>query len=223
LVYLIEHRDRVATKQELVSVLWGGRFVSDGVLSDTIYEARRALGEEPRAVNFIKTLHGRGYQFQFRPVHVIETESAPPVPERYSAHLLWLGGLTPLPEGQNFIGRHPNCVVVIDSSRASRHHARVVVSSDAAVLEDLGSKNGTILNGKLLSAPTTLSDGDMIEIGGVALRFHGWRHELSTESQTAAMASQSSGRGTENSAAVLPPTSPQRDNRRRKRAVTRSH
>lgn len=66
------------------------------------------------------------------------------------------------------IGRGDDCHVVIDDRRASRRHARVTQTEDGYVLEDLGSKNGTFLNGQPLVAPTVLRDGDEIGIAFAA-------------------------------------------------------
>jgi predicted component of type VI protein secretion system len=66
------------------------------------------------------------------------------------------------------MGRGEDCHVVVDDRRASRHHARITQTADGYVLEDLGSKNGTYLNGQLLTAPTVLKDGDEISIGFAA-------------------------------------------------------
>jgi DNA-binding winged helix-turn-helix (wHTH) protein len=180
LVYLIEHRERVVTKQELFTQLWGDRFVSEGALSAAVYQARRALGEEASEQRFIRTLHGRGYQFQFDAVQL----AAPAVPGAastdFDVYLAWAGGPTPLRGGENGIGRDPASVIVIDDSRVSRNHARIVVSSDGAVLDDLGSKNGTQLNGSPVTAATRLSEGDVIEIGGLALTLRSRRADLAT-------------------------------------------
>lgn len=180
LAYLIEHRDRVVSKEELVAEIWEGRFVGEGALTEAIHETRRALGEDANHAVYIKTLHRRGYQFLFRPVQVLTGENVARRAEASSAFLLWTGGPTPLQEGVSFIGRDPAAVVVLDGLRVSRHHARVVVSSGTAIVEDLGSKNGTALNGKRLSVPTSLSDGDVIEICGVALTFRSVLSNLST-------------------------------------------
>jgi DNA-binding winged helix-turn-helix (wHTH) protein len=179
LAYLVEHRDRVVTREELLSEVWRGRFVSDGVLSLTVHEARRALGEDAHRGTFIKTLHGRGYQFLWRPVEELAGEE-PPRREAVVAYLQWAGGQTPLPEGAHFIGRDATSTVVLDSLRVSRHHARLAVSSSATVVEDLGSKNGTLLNGVRVSQPTSLCDGDVLEICGVAIRFRLAGSDLST-------------------------------------------
>ena len=73
-------------------------------------------------------------------------------------------------DGPNVIGRAPDATITYDVAGVSRHHARIVVSRDGVTLEDLGSKNGTYLQGKrITSAP--LSDGDEIQIGKVRLIF----------------------------------------------------
>lgn len=63
LVCLIEHRDRVVTKQELLDSLWPGEAVSDSVLPRCIAAARRALGDTRTKQRVIATSHGRGYRF----------------------------------------------------------------------------------------------------------------------------------------------------------------
>jgi hypothetical protein len=66
------------------------------------------------------------------------------------------------------IGRSEDCQVIIDDRQASRYHARITQTEDGYVLEDLGSKNGTFLNGQPLKAPTVLTDGDEIGIAFAA-------------------------------------------------------
>jgi DNA-binding winged helix-turn-helix (wHTH) protein len=63
LAYLIQHRDRVVTKQELFEHLWPEQFISEAVLSYCIMAARKAVGDSGRAQRVIKTLHDRGYRF----------------------------------------------------------------------------------------------------------------------------------------------------------------
>ena len=62
-VYLIEHRSRVVSKDELLERLWAGKYVTESTLTRAVYEARRALGDDSREQRIIKTLHSRGYQF----------------------------------------------------------------------------------------------------------------------------------------------------------------
>lgn len=61
--YLIEHRDRVVPKSELLDAVWGDRFVSESTLSTRINAARRALDDDGSRQAVIKTVFGRGYQF----------------------------------------------------------------------------------------------------------------------------------------------------------------
>jgi pSer/pThr/pTyr-binding forkhead associated (FHA) protein len=64
--------------------------------------------------------------------------------------------------GEFDLDRETRRVLWIDAPTVSRRHARIVVTEGTAVLEDLGSKNGTHLNGVRLTAPVTLADGDEI-------------------------------------------------------------
>jgi hypothetical protein len=62
------------------------------------------------------------------------------------------------------LGRGGDCDIVIDNRQVSRHHARLTATTDGILLEDLGSKNGTHCNGKLVVDPLLLQDGDVIQI-----------------------------------------------------------
>jgi DNA-binding winged helix-turn-helix (wHTH) protein/pimeloyl-ACP methyl ester carboxylesterase len=63
LVHLVEHPDRVVTKEELLDSIWGDRFVSESALTSRIKAARRAIGDDGQAQRLIRTHHGRGYRF----------------------------------------------------------------------------------------------------------------------------------------------------------------
>lgn len=62
------------------------------------------------------------------------------------------------------VGRDAGCDVMIPSRQVSRNHVRLLVSSEGTSIEDLGSKNGTHLNGETLSDIELLNDGDVIQI-----------------------------------------------------------
>ncbi len=69
------------------------------------------------------------------------------------------------------IGRGGSSDVVINDSFTSTRHARVFVRDGQYWLEDLGSTNGTYLNGVPLKKPVVLADGDDIRVGGVTFQF----------------------------------------------------
>ncbi len=68
------------------------------------------------------------------------------------------------------IGRAPGQEVVIADDFVSQHHARAVPTPQGPVLEDLGSTNGTVLNGKPLTRPSVLVSGDVVEIGTTSMK-----------------------------------------------------
>jgi DNA-binding winged helix-turn-helix (wHTH) protein len=63
LAYLIEHRDRVVTREELLDNLWKGKVVTDAALSARLKDARKVVHDNGTKQAVIKTIHGRGYQF----------------------------------------------------------------------------------------------------------------------------------------------------------------
>ncbi len=85
--------------------------------------------------------------------------------------------------GENVLGRDEEATAWIDSPLSSRRHARIVVAEGRATLEDLGSKNGTRLNGERLSSPTVLADRDEVRIGDVVLTFRGLPGAAPTETE----------------------------------------
>lgn len=68
------------------------------------------------------------------------------------------------------IGREPGLELVIADDFVSQRHAQVVPGPDGPVVEDLGSTNGTLLNGKRLAAPARLASGDEVSVGAVRLK-----------------------------------------------------
>jgi DNA-binding response OmpR family regulator len=73
----------------------------------------------------------------------------------------------PLPAECTILGRAPECDLVIEGRLVSRQHAAISRSGTSYILEDLGSHNGTTVNGQRLSGRWVLRDGDRIELGGI--------------------------------------------------------
>ncbi|GAP20228.1 FHA domain-containing protein [Leptolinea tardivitalis] len=65
------------------------------------------------------------------------------------------------------IGRDPTCSLVIPDRQVSRIHARLSLTPQGILLEDLGSKNGTFANGELIIDPVILNDGDEVQVAMV--------------------------------------------------------
>ena len=63
LLHLVEHRDRLVTKAELLDAIWGDRFVSESALTSRLKAARRAVGDDGQQQRMIATVHGVGYRF----------------------------------------------------------------------------------------------------------------------------------------------------------------
>ena len=63
LVYLVRHRERLVSKEELMDQVWGGRFVTESAVTSRIKQVRRAVGDDGTEQKVIRTLHGRGYRF----------------------------------------------------------------------------------------------------------------------------------------------------------------
>jgi TolB-like protein/Tfp pilus assembly protein PilF len=63
LAYLVEHRERVVTKDDLIASIWGGRAVSDTALTSRIYAARKAIGDTGRDQKLIRTIARKGLRF----------------------------------------------------------------------------------------------------------------------------------------------------------------
>jgi len=87
-------------------------------------------------------------------------------------------GVQRLPVGSYVLGRGTDCDIVVPSARASRKHARIVVAEDGATLEDLGSANGTHVNGVQIDKRQLLRHDDFIVIGETGLEIE---YESDTE------------------------------------------
>lgn len=88
--------------------------------------------------------------------------------------IVLLGGKAtahPIGEGETVLGRHPACTIQLDSNTVSRRHAQVIKDGQSYFVEDLGSGNGTFLNGKQIAGRTQLNHDDRIKLGPVLLRF----------------------------------------------------
>lgn len=106
------------------------------------------------------------------------TISAPPQPIVLSApaasspQLVDASGRTfALAEGSNVVSRESGGIVLAGEATVSRRHAEVVRTGTVAIVRDLGSTNGTFVNGVRVSGEQSLRPGDQVQFGAVSLRY----------------------------------------------------
>jgi hypothetical protein len=96
-----------------------------------------------------------------------------PLAHQFAAYLKDGANVYPLHIGMNSVGRMPDNDVIIRDECVSRRHCAIVVHSNfVCELHDVASKNGTLLNGRKIPAPTKLQAGDQITLCSRRLTFH---------------------------------------------------
>jgi DNA-binding winged helix-turn-helix (wHTH) protein len=164
LAVLVESRPKALSKHDLQERLWPGTFVVEKNLTNLIAEIREALGDNSADPRFIRTVHRFGYACRESPA-----ASGGDKGEQQTARfrLTWTGGHAALGEGEYILGRDPDLELFLDSPSVSRRHARLRIAAGQAMLEDLGSKNGTFVGNRRIESPARLAAGDSIRIGSV--------------------------------------------------------
>jgi DNA-binding winged helix-turn-helix (wHTH) protein len=165
---LLARRPEAVSRRDLQERLWPGTFVSDGSLTGLMTQIRQALQDPPRQSRFIRTVHGFGYAFSGTAME----QAVPALRGHRGPCVVWDRRVLPLEKGENVLGRAEDAAVRIDAPGVSRFHARIVVTEAGALLEDLGSKNGTYLGDRRLEGPAPLAEGDVFSLGRQALLFH---------------------------------------------------
>ena len=182
LALLIEARPGAVSKADIHDRLWQGVHVTDANLPNLIGELRAALGDDARGPRIIRTVPRFGYAF----CPAVKPERPPGERTRVGGdfvyRLIWGPREITLDPGENLIGRDNQAIVWIDDERVSRRHARIVVGQNGAVIEDLGSKNGTYLEGRKIRAAVSLSNKETVKIGPATLTFRVMRRTGSTRS-----------------------------------------
>ena len=112
-----------------------------------------------------------GATMAYAPEPAPEPEPEPtPQPRREQAVLLWEGRDVSLDQGVTVIGRSSGCDIVVDDPNVSRRHAEIRRLGEGYSLVDLGSTNGTEVNGQRVGE-TSLMNGDVIGVGTTRLTF----------------------------------------------------
>jgi len=183
LCLLVAASPQVVTKEQLLDGIWPGTFVVESGLNVLVGEVRRALGDSASTPRFVRTAHGRGFAFAAAVARLDGPPTVPPAsapargPQESTGFWLMDGRRRfALANGENRVGRDPRCGVWLDDSGISRQHAQLTLDATRgrAVIEDLGSKNGTFVRGQRTAGPTPLRDGDVVAFGDVELTYRQW-------------------------------------------------
>ena len=173
LTALVEAPGDLVTREDLCTRIWpdGVHLDFEHGLNKAVHRLRQALGD-PRRARVRGALSRRGYRF-IAPIEARgQMSTADSQMERKSRfRILWGLRVFPLRDGANFVGRGEGTDVVVESVTVSRRHARIVVEGDHATIEDLASKNGTLVDGRRVTEPTALVDGSAITTGSEQLIF----------------------------------------------------
>ncbi len=169
LTHLLVHRDRLVTHDELRSHLWPGIVVAQASIGRLAKETRKLVGDTGEQQHTISTRRGYGYQF-VAPVEELSgplrdrSAQAPPDDGRdanttvvessdgalaLSVHWLWPRDFVVRLNHDRVlvIGRVEGCDLVLGGQSLSRRHARLVPDGPVWLIEDLDSRNGSLING----------------------------------------------------------------------------
>ena len=176
LAILLERRPAVVDKDTLRDRLWGATSVVDANLNNLASEIRAVLDDDPQQPRFLRTVHRVGYAFCGPATQ--DHGASTPVDRPPRVWIVWKDRTIVLVEARTVIGRDPDSAIWIDVPGVSRRHACIRLTGDtprpAAVIEDLDSTNGTFVEGRRVTAPVALEDGDAIRIGDATLTFRAW-------------------------------------------------
>jgi DNA-binding winged helix-turn-helix (wHTH) protein len=176
LVILVKHKPNAVSHQQLHAELWPGVHVSETSLAAIVTQVRKALGDTSDDGRVIRTLHRIGYAFVGDAR--IDGHAAPMA---RVCRLIWRRKVLDVTAGQSVIGRDRGCAVQIDADSVSRQHARLHVNGAEVSIEDLGSKNGTWVDGERIRGAVPLVDGHTFRLGSETVRFEFAMDERATK------------------------------------------
>jgi DNA-binding winged helix-turn-helix (wHTH) protein len=167
LLILVRNQPNAVAHDQLHAALWPGIHVSETSLAALVTQLRKALGDTSDDGRVIRTLHRVGYAFIGEAIVTGHT----PVTGAPASRLIWRGESYEVPAGESVIGRDRACAIRMDADSVSRHHARLHVTERGVSIEDLGSKNGTWVEGERVHGTVLLTDGMVFRVGSETVRF----------------------------------------------------
>ena len=181
LCLLVAHRPKALAKSDLQERLWPATFVVEKNLANLVGEIRDALNDDPSNPQFVRTVHRYGYAF--REAAGSAATGQPSGRGGVSFRITWASGRVTLDEGEHVLGRDPNVQIYLDAPGVSRRHALIKIAAARATIEDLGSKNGTLVGDQLVNGSRSIDDGDVITVGSVKLTVRALQTPHSTETE----------------------------------------
>jgi DNA-binding winged helix-turn-helix (wHTH) protein len=157
---LLRDRPRAVSRTRLRAAIWPDAHVGATSLHVLVSQLRATLGDDASEPRFVRTVAGFGYSF---PAPADQDGDAKAPGCRFSVD--FEGASLALGDGENVLGREESLAARVDGPGVSRRHARIEVRDGRATLEDLGSKNGTFVDGVRVEKPRVLHDGDTIRLG----------------------------------------------------------
>ena len=170
---LVAKRPDAVSKTAIQDALWPSTHVVEANVANLVAEIRSALGD--RGGRFIRTVPRFGYAFVGDRDAAAAGDAEAFTLARGAADYALRNGATVLGQSKEFGG-------LFDSPTISRRHARIVVGGASATIEDLGSKNGTFVNGARVTGSVTLQDGDTVRLGSATVTFCARGSERPTQS-----------------------------------------
>lgn len=171
---LIARHPNVVSKEVLLDEVWPGKVVEEANLAMVVGEVRRALGDDSKSPTLLVTVARRGYRFAAEVEDLVRPAATHPEKLYPRWWLTWHDTPLPLREGDTIVGRHPASGIWINAASVSRSHAKITISPAGVTITDLGSRNGTFVNGKRLDGPHPLLDGAEVTFGSERATFRQW-------------------------------------------------
>lgn len=131
LIYLLEHRDRVVSKDELCEQIWPEQFITNSTLKSAIRHVRQAVGDSGRNQQIIATMWGYGYRFVADVAACPDTQAPEPLMPPATATSP-SQALRPAPEPSPFVGRQRELTMLHELlEQAERGQGRITVLTGA--------------------------------------------------------------------------------------------
>lgn len=200
LLCLAGHAGEVVSRRDLVDAVWTVEFITESTVNHAVADLRKALDDDAREPRFIETIPKRGYRLLISPGGHPQKEFPARRPAAHRGplaviidqevslgkragsgsigHFLFLAETRiPLRGNPVVFGRGEDADIQILVPEVSRRHARMEFEPLTTAIEDLGSKNGTLINNTPIVNRHELRSGDTIGIGPTTMIYRRFSEE----------------------------------------------